>query len=109
MSMRNKPLVFLIFALFLSQNLLAQPKDNSPYSRMGLGDLSSLAYTANLGFGGLSAAYYDAFQTNSLNPASLGFLKATSYEFGFNAEYSQFSQGNDQSDSWSGNLKTISL
>jgi len=109
MSMRNKPLVLLIFALFLSQNLLAQPKDNSPYSRMGLGDLSSLAYTANLGFGGLSAAYYDAYQTNSLNPASLGFLKATSYEFGFNAEYSQFSQGNDQSNSWSGNLKTISL
>lgn len=109
MSMRNKPLVFLFIALFFSQNLLAQPKDNSPYSRMGLGDLSALAYTANLGFGGLSAAYNDSYQSNSLNPASLAYLQATSYEFGFNAEYSKMTEGDRNSNAWTGNLKTIAL
>jgi hypothetical protein len=109
MSMRNKPLVFLFFALFISQNLLAQPKDNSPYSRMGIGDLTSQAYTANLGWGGISAAYNDPYQTNALNPASLGYLQATSYEFGFNASYTQMAQGDRTANAWSGNLKTISL
>ena len=109
MSMRNKPLIFLFISLFYSQLLLAQPKDNSPYSRMGLGDLSSLAYTANLGFGGLSAGFNDAYQSNSLNPASLAYLQATSYEFGFNAEITKMTEGDNTANAYSGNLKTIAL
>ena len=109
MSMRINSILSIIIALVCAQSAFAQPKDNSPYSRMGLGDLSSLAYTANLGSGGFTAAYNDPYQTNALNPASLGYLMATSYEFGFNAEFASANQNDLSSRAWSGNLKTISL
>ena len=109
MSKINKSALSLFSLLFLAQIILAQPKDNSPYSRMGIGDLSSLPYTANLGSGGFTAGFNDPFQINAMNPAALGYLRATSYEFGFNMAYKNLQQDERSQNVWSGNLKTLAL
>ncbi len=85
-------------------------KDNSPYSRLGLGDFTSPYYAGALGMGGLGAAFNDPFQTNMVNPASLSFLRTTSYEVGLFAQYASLnSPSNDPIGVWSGNLQYISL
>lgn len=102
--------IFNLFVLlFVTTTLWAQPKDNSPYSRLGLGDLVTQQFAGNLGMGGLSAAYTDPFHQNLLNPASLAFLRSTSFELGIFAEYASLNSGDQQTDVWSGNLTYLSL
>lgn len=60
--------LFLLFFLSLSVGLLAQ--GNSPYSRFGLGDISSGTNVTSRGMGGISAAYADPLSVNFNNPAS---------------------------------------
>lgn len=97
----------LVF-LFFSTALLAQPKDNSPYTRIGLGEniYNSLS---NAGFGGLSAAYSDALHVNVQNPASYAWLNTATFEAGFFAEHSNYEFGDQSSNNWSGNLSHIVL
>ena len=47
------------------------PKTNSPFTRLGLGDLSPLGYGAIDSYGGLYASYRDPYSANIINPASL--------------------------------------
>ena len=99
----------ILICMFLGTTLLAQPKDNSPYSRIGLGDLVSQQFGASLGMGGLSAAFADPNHLNLLNPASLGFLNTTAFEVGLFSEYAQLNSGEDQTSVWSGNLNYMAL
>src|SRR6185369_7567127 len=55
---------------------------NSPYSRYGLGDITTGGNIVNRGMAGLSAAYYDYASVNFLNPASYARLQATSLDIG---------------------------
>jgi len=96
--------VLLLFALSVN----AQPKDNSPYSRIGLGE-QVIPASSSMGFGGLSAAYADPLHINLLNPASLGFLTATTFEVGLFAEYSKLDFNNQSTSVWTGNLSHLSL
>lgn len=79
-------LLVILAALSGATLSMAQPQTNSPYSRLGLGDLNSPYFSAIEQMGGLGAAYHDFYQTNPVNPASLGFLRATSFEVGVFAE-----------------------
>ena len=88
---------------------LAQPKDNSPYSRLGLGDFVNQQFAANSSFGGLSAALQDPFHINLLNPASLAYLRSTSYELGFYAKYADLKGADESAGIWSGNLNYMAL
>lgn len=111
----NKNFVFkigLIALMFLPTMAEAQTnrvKDNSPYSRLGLGDLFNRNFSAIRGMGGLSAAYHDPMQMNLLNPASLGHLQATTFEAGIFSEYSQLSNSTETADVLAGNLGYLSL
>ncbi len=58
-------------------------KENSPYSRYGIGDLSNNLHTAIKGMGGTATGYIDPYTVNSFNPASYSFLKATTLDFAF--------------------------
>lgn len=100
--------LFLFAWLFISTGLLAQPKDNSPYSRIGLGE--SLKHTLSAtGFGGLTAAYADPLHINLHNPASYAWLNATAFEAGMSAEYSSLSYNNQTAKIWTGNLTHLAL
>ena len=82
--------------LLVIGHLDAQISGNSPYSRFGLGDLTSGNFVHLQSMGGISAAYGDAYQTNLRNPASLARLQATSFETGFDVSRSSL-KSSDQS------------
>ncbi|MEZ4981591.1 MAG: hypothetical protein R2769_08400 [Saprospiraceae bacterium] len=101
---------FLLLLLFpislIGQDLV---KNNSPYSRLGIGDLFNRNFTAMAGMGGLSAAFQDSRQVNILNPASLASLQMTSFEAGIYAKYANLDDGTNTAEIWSGNLSYLSL
>jgi len=105
---RNRIFVTIAF-LAIAFSGFAQPKDNSPFSRLGLGDFTNQNYAAAIGMGGLSAAFQDAFNVNLQNPASLGSLVATSFEIGGFAEYSNLKLNDISTTVKSGNLSYLSL
>lgn len=63
-----------IFLLLLSLNVFAQ--NNSPYSRFGLGDLSSQTNVTGRSMGGISAGYAHWTSINFDNPASYSQFEA---------------------------------
>lgn len=60
-------------------------KENSPYSRFGIGNLSNSLNATIRGIGGSATAYSDPFSVNSFNPATYSFLKTTSLDFALEA------------------------
>ncbi|MFQ5446677.1 MAG: hypothetical protein ACE5FF_07070, partial [Saprospiraceae bacterium] len=78
------------------------------YSRIGLGEPVTPALS-NMGFGGLSAAYADPLHINFQNPASLGFLAATTFGAGLFTEHSKLDFNDQTTTVWSGNLSHLSL
>jgi hypothetical protein len=64
---RRSSFLFLFLSSF-SISLFAQ--NNSPYSRFGIGDISSGTNVTSRGMGGISAGYADVFSVNFNNPAS---------------------------------------
>lgn len=87
-----------------------QPKDNSPLSRLGLGNILPQYYITNAGMGGLTAAFRDPLNFNPFNPASLPALRSTSFEVGLYAKTTTATdaQGNSGTGA-SGNLSYIGL
>lgn len=86
-----------------------QPKENSPFSRFGLGNLSSQYLIGNGSMGGLTAAYRDPYSYNPQNPASLSFMRATALEIGLYAKSNTISDNTNTSQNWSGNINHIAL
>lgn len=97
-----------LFFLFFATALFSQPKDNSPYTRIGLGENIYNSLSSS-GFGGLSAAYSDPLHINLQNPASHGWLSTATFETGFYTEHSKLTLGSETSENWSGNLGHIAL
>lgn len=105
-------MMFCLSAAFLaaqSENISIRPKNNSPLSRFGLGDMLDQYLAASAGMGGLSAAYNEPFHINLLNPASLPHLQSTAFEVGMYSKYASLKDGQSSDDIWSGNLSYIAL
>lgn len=56
--------------------------ENSPYSRVGIGEKRNGVNTILKGMGSISSAYTNPFSVNTDNPASYASLKLTTYEAG---------------------------
>jgi len=106
---RNNNFLVILLFLFVVNNAFAQPKINSPYSRVGMGDLSSQNFAALNGMGNLAASYNDFAHANYRNPASLSFLQTTAFELGVKARYGELSLRDQTAEVWSGNLSYMSL
>lgn len=106
-------LIFVLLNLGLlhgqNQNFVIQPKNNSPFSRFGLGDPVDQFFAAPGAMGGLSAAFNDPYHLNLLNPASLAYLRATAFEVGLYGKYAGLKGRDEQEDVWSGNLNYLAL
>ncbi|MEM6699878.1 MAG: hypothetical protein AAF599_15855, partial [Bacteroidota bacterium] len=102
-------LSLLTFVGTLSAQQIAEPTYNSPYSILGLGDLMDQPFAVNAGMAGLSAAYHDPYHLNSLNPASLGWLRTTAFETAIFGRFAQLEAGDQTDGVWSGNLNYIAL
>ncbi len=86
-----------------------QPKENSPFSRFGLGNISPQYLASTAGMGGMTAAYRDAYHYNPMNPASLSALKLTDFDFGLYAKNTSVNDGTNSLNGWSGNINHIAL
>lgn len=111
----NKIFLPFVFILVTTVVVLAQtdkPRDNAPYTRLGLGDLSDQFFSAQAGMGGLSAAYHDSYQMNISNPASYSHLRSAAFEIGMFAQYNKIKNANNKENtasSWTGDLGYLSL
>lgn len=108
----NKIFLGIAFILATATFAFAQPKDNSPYSRLGLGDLIDQNFFAQGALGGLGAAFHDPYHMNIANPASYGRLRSAAFEIGLNTEYANLKDGtgtNSNISTWNGNLSYLSL
>ena len=102
--------VSLLFLLGCSGILSAQPQDNSPYSRFGIGDILGHDFNASMHMGGLGASFVDPYNINIVNPASLSYLRTASFDIGLHAEYSTLTDAENLSvGDWNGRLDYLSL
>ncbi len=85
------------------------PKTNSPYSLIGLGDLSPQNYIHSLGMGGLGASFNDPYMVNLVNPASIGFLKSTAFEIGAFARFANLDTRSTEINTYAGNFSYMSI
>ena len=100
----------VLFIFLLPALLTAQSRDNSPYSRFGLGDIQDDNFIHSRLMGGLGAATYNPYEINIVNPASINYLTAAAFDVGFTADLNSLSDGSGQTASfWAGNLSYISL
>jgi hypothetical protein len=105
-----KKTLFTAFAyLFFLVSLVGQRVDNFPYSRFGVGQEVDLNNIANRGYGGLGSASLDYYNFNLVNPASLPFLSATTFDIGASAKNSTQKDPTTSNNFWSGNLDYMSL
>ena len=103
---------FMCFCLLLgSITIIAQPKQNSPYSRFGIGDIGDRNFFYSQFMGGLGGSYTSPYQINIVNPAALGHLTATTFDVGVFAEQSGLrDQSSDAYQTvWGGNIAYMSL
>jgi len=77
---------FFLFSALLTTGFLSNAqnsnRENSPYSRYGIGELRNGNNTALKGMGNVSAAYSNPYNVNTDNPASYAGLKLVTYEAG---------------------------
>ncbi|MFN0013505.1 MAG: hypothetical protein ACKVU2_03065 [Saprospiraceae bacterium] len=107
--MLPKNTLILLSLVLSSAALWAQPKQNSPYSRYGLGDPVNQFFATQAGMGGQTAAFHDMFHLNTVNPASYAFLRATTFEAGLFAKRSEYQSSIASLTNWSGNLAYLAL
>ena len=103
--LRRSIFIFLTFASFIQLN----GQTNSPYSRIGLGDLRNLNYADLRGMGDISAAFNSSYSVNFSNPAALSYLQLTSFQVGLDGEVNTL-KTTDQSDQFEeGSISYLSL
>ena len=112
-SRSNRVVCLLVLALGLVTQAQAQevplPKFNSPYSRVGVGDLVPFAYAAQLGMGGIGQGYKHTHIASPSNPASLAALRYTSFQVGVGLDRSVLTDGQRENTNINGNLQYLSL
>jgi len=78
-ALKNRTAVSLIFTFITA---FAYGQDNSPFSRYGIGDQAQNNNIVSRSMGGIVAGYSDYQSINLNNPASLGNVQITIFDFG---------------------------
>jgi hypothetical protein len=97
----------IFLSIFNSQYSFGQA--SSPYSRFGLGYVSSPVFSANKAMGGVAAPYASGININYANPASYASLTRTTIEIGMNAEGSKIRTGDSTYTGTSANINHFAL
>jgi hypothetical protein len=98
--------------IFLSISTLAQELGNSPYSKIGLGDLNTPTLSHQEGIGGTGASYMFPFLINHTNPSLLSRLsktKNTIFEAGAVSKLKELKEGSNTQREFSGNLRYLAI
>ncbi|TAH20526.1 MAG: hypothetical protein EAZ08_05515 [Cytophagales bacterium] len=99
--------------IYLFANLLVFPlfaqNGNSPYSRLGIGELSTQGNIYNMGMGGLSVSNSSQAYLNISNPALLVRNRVMVFETGFGGEYKQITSTKSSEKNSNGNLAYVAF
>lgn len=82
---------------------------NSPYSRLGVGELANQGTIYNTGMGGLSISNSSQAYLNLSNPALLARNRVMVFEAGFGGEYKQISSASATEKNSNGNLSYLAF
>jgi len=99
----------ILFSLLAFHFAVAQRTGNSPFSRFGLGDLSTDGSVRNQGMAGIGTGYLDTVYLNFVNPAMLSFNKLTCFDAGLYHTTRELTQGSSSQINRGGNLNHIAL
>ena len=107
--MKNR-LLGLIALLTVSVAASAQrPQDNSPYSRYGIGNLTSPELLEYQSMGGISTALVGVRNLNFNNPAALGYTEFAALEGGFDVKGAEYVSKDNKSQVLTGSLNYFAL
>ena len=73
----------VLLVCLVGQTVSAQRIGNSPYSRIGIGELYQPGYAPNYAMGGAGTAYANGIFINNVNPALLTRNRSTAFDIGF--------------------------
>jgi len=108
--MRRLLVVFVAMFFVFASNFAQSGGFNSPFSRYGIGDIVDPNPIYLRHMGGINASFADSYHMNTVNPASMSFLRATSFDVGISANNINLKDDLDNtSRDWSGNLEYLSL
>lgn len=97
-----KSALTILLTLFIGTNVFGQTstvsnplagRENNPYSRFGIGEMTDGNNSALRGMGDVTSAYENPYVVNTDNPASYSFLKLTTYEAGAQASQRTLTTG----------------
>ncbi|MEP7268289.1 MAG: hypothetical protein ABI844_11735 [Saprospiraceae bacterium] len=97
---------FLLCPLSKAQE---KPREYSPYSRFGIGDLTDPNFFTISQFGGSAAGFTDRNFLNPTNPASLGALRNAAFEVGVSTKFNTLTSGQSKSTFFGGGLDYLAL
>lgn len=103
-----KKIIGLLF-LLISVSVLAQKNNTSPYSYFGIGDQSSGKTVQEMSMGEIGGAFNNNYQLNFTNPASLAFLRLTSYNLAAESKGLRIDDGKNKGTSSNTSLSYIAL
>jgi hypothetical protein len=107
--MRLVKKIFPAFLFLFVHSVQAQNFGPSIYSRPGIGDVANVSFSRNQGMGGAGVGLSHNFQLNSLNPAALGALKYTNFEFGVAAKRNAINSTGTKQTGLIGGIQHLSL
>lgn len=101
-------ILILCASFFISFSALAQMANN-PFSRIGLGEISTQRSISNLAMGGMGVSLPTIKYSNLQNPALLSYHKLTVFEGAGLGEYKDLKTNTIQTNDFSGSLGYLSL
>lgn len=81
MNLRKNNILIWVLCSLITSNILAQTRNNTPYSLYGIGTINDYSNPISFAMGGVGIAYQDYASINPLNPASFGSFIEKSFMF----------------------------
>ena len=101
---------FCVLGMCLSTlHVSGQFAGTSPYSQLGVGDLTPEGFSRNEQMGNGGVATFSPNFVNNLNPATLSSLAYTNFDFGLNAGYKNMKTSTEQATDGGGNFGHLAI
>ena len=101
--------IIAITALLISISSFSQRNNISPYSTFGIGEMYDAKSVAEQSMGGIGTALNSSYRLRFSNPASLGYLKYTTYTLAGANNYTVIDNGNTKQSSSAFSLSYLTL
>ncbi len=105
----KKTTIAVICTLFFQATALLAQTGSSPYTALGIGQLTHRGTTRNVGMGGMGVSAASSIYGNLLNPALLTYNSLTVFETSYIGEQKTLSTNVQSQESFNANIEYMSL